>query len=148
MVTCPEIKEELGNEMQFGDTLIIEYSFNSRKISNVEIMNRIINFEDYDRKRYDLNSELLKSFHFSYKNFFLWLSFIIWNISWWSTLSKCFSLNLISTIKVFIILSGIPAVPIPEIDKSYKFDKDMPFREFYFHYGFGNKTIISPVSFG
>ena len=55
-----EFEEELGNEMQFGDTLIIQYSFNKRKISNVEIINRIINFEDYDRKRYDLNSELLK----------------------------------------------------------------------------------------
>ena len=55
-----EFEEELGNEMQFGDTLIVEYSFNSRKISNIEIMNRLINIEDYDRKRYDLNAELLK----------------------------------------------------------------------------------------
>ena len=55
-----EFEDELGNEMQFGDTLIIQYSFNSRKISNVEIINRLINKEDYDRKRYDLNADLLK----------------------------------------------------------------------------------------
>ena len=55
-----EFQEELGNEVQFGDTLIVKYSFNSRKISNIEIINRIINKEDYDRKRYDLNAELLK----------------------------------------------------------------------------------------
>lgn len=55
-----EYEEELGNEIQFGDTLIVQYSFNSRKISNVEIMNRLVNMEDYDRKRYDLNSEYLK----------------------------------------------------------------------------------------
>ena len=30
----------------------------------------------------------------------------------------------------------------------YKFDKDNPFIELYFHYGLGNKTYISPVSFG
>ena len=56
-----EYQEELANEMQFGDTLVIKYSFNSRKISNVEIVNRTINKEDYDPKRYDLNAELLKS---------------------------------------------------------------------------------------
>jgi len=55
-----EFEEELDNEMQFGDTLIIKYSFNSRKISNVEIMNRLINIEDYDPKRYDLNVDLLR----------------------------------------------------------------------------------------
>ena len=55
-----EYEEELGNEIQFGDTLIVQYSFNSRKISNVEIMNRLVNMEDYDRKRYDLNAEYLK----------------------------------------------------------------------------------------
>ncbi|MAH44171.1 hypothetical protein CL614_10735 [archaeon] len=30
----------------------------------------------------------------------------------------------------------------------YKFNKDNPFIELYFHYGMGNKTYISPVSFG
>ena len=55
-----EFNEELDNEMQFGDTLIVQYSFNSRKISNIEIIDRLINIEDYDRKRYDLNAELLK----------------------------------------------------------------------------------------
>ena len=55
-----EFKDELGNEIQFGDTLIVQYSFNSRKIANIEIINRLINKEDYDPKRYDLNTELLK----------------------------------------------------------------------------------------
>ena len=55
-----EFQEELGNEVQFGDTLVVKYSFNSRKISNIEIINRVINKEDYDRKRYDLNVDLLK----------------------------------------------------------------------------------------
>ena len=54
-----EYEDELSNEVQFGDTLIVQYSFNSRKIANVEIMNRLVNLEDYDRKRYDLNSESL-----------------------------------------------------------------------------------------
>ena len=30
----------------------------------------------------------------------------------------------------------------------YKFNKDNPFIELYFHYGMGNKTYLSPVSFG
>ena len=30
----------------------------------------------------------------------------------------------------------------------YAFNKDNPFIEMFFHYGFGNKTIISPLSFG
>jgi len=30
----------------------------------------------------------------------------------------------------------------------YKFNKDNPFIELYFHYGMGNKTYMSPVSFG
>ena len=30
----------------------------------------------------------------------------------------------------------------------YSFNKDNPFIEMFFHYGFGNKTIISPLSFG
>ena len=30
----------------------------------------------------------------------------------------------------------------------YKFNKDNPFQELFFHYQFGNKTHLSPVSFG
>jgi hypothetical protein len=44
--------------MQFGDSLIVEYSYKERYISDIEIINRVLNLEDYDRKRYDLNSAL------------------------------------------------------------------------------------------
>lgn len=30
----------------------------------------------------------------------------------------------------------------------YKFNKDNPFIELYFHYGFGNKSYLSPITFG
>jgi hypothetical protein len=30
----------------------------------------------------------------------------------------------------------------------YKFDKEMPFIELYFHYGIMGKSILSPTSFG
>lgn len=30
----------------------------------------------------------------------------------------------------------------------YKFDKEMPFIELYFHYGINGKSILSPISFG
>ena len=29
-----------------------------------------------------------------------------------------------------------------------KFDKQNPFKEIYFHYGIGNRTILSPTNFG
>ena len=53
-----EYEEVLQNEMQFGDSLIVEYSYKERYISDIEIINRVLNLEDYDRKRYDLNSAL------------------------------------------------------------------------------------------
>jgi hypothetical protein len=56
-----DFEDELKNELEFGDTLKVKYNFKSRFISGYEIINRTINIEDYDRKRYDLNSELTLS---------------------------------------------------------------------------------------
>ena len=56
-----DFEEELQNEIEFGDTLKVKYNFKSRFISNYEIINRTINIEDYDRKRYDLTKKLSKS---------------------------------------------------------------------------------------
>tara|TARA_B100000676_G_scaffold224626_1_gene222060 strand:- start:371 stop:2023 length:1653 start_codon:yes stop_codon:yes gene_type:complete len=56
-----DFEEELQNEIEFGDTLKVKYNFKSRFISNYEIINRTINIEDYDRKRYDLTEKLYKS---------------------------------------------------------------------------------------
>ena len=53
-----DYEDVLQNEMQFGDSLIVEYSYKARYISNIEIIDRVLNLEDYDRKRYDLNSKL------------------------------------------------------------------------------------------
>lgn len=50
-----ELKRDLKTEVEFGDTLKVQYSFKIRKISNIEIINRRINVEDYDRKRYDIS---------------------------------------------------------------------------------------------
>ena len=56
-----EFDNEMQNEIEFGDSLKVSYDFQSRFISNCEIINRTINIEDYDRKRYNLNEEYLKS---------------------------------------------------------------------------------------
>lgn len=56
-----DFEDELKNEIEFGDTLKVKYEFKSRFISGFEIINRTINIEDYDRKRYDLTTELSKS---------------------------------------------------------------------------------------
>ena len=56
-----EFEDELKNEIEFGDTLKVKYNFKSRFISAYEIVNRTINIEDYDRKRYDLNNSLYLS---------------------------------------------------------------------------------------
>ena len=56
-----EFETELKNEIEFGDTLKVSYSFESRFISSYEIINRTINIEDYDRKRYNLDANLLYS---------------------------------------------------------------------------------------
>ena len=56
-----EFDTEMQNEIEFGDSLKVSYNFQSRFISNCEIINRTINVEDYDRKRYNLNKEYLKS---------------------------------------------------------------------------------------
>ena len=53
-----DFEDELKNELEFGDTLKVKYNFKSRYISGYEIINRTINIEDYDRKRYDLNEKL------------------------------------------------------------------------------------------
>ena len=53
-----DFEDELKNELEFGDTLKVKYNFKSRYISGYEIINRTINIEDYDRKRYDLNKKL------------------------------------------------------------------------------------------
>ena len=56
-----DYEDELKNELEFGDTLKVEYNFKSRFISGYEIVNRTINIEDYDRKRYDLINQLTLS---------------------------------------------------------------------------------------
>jgi len=56
-----EFERELKNEIEFGDSLKVSYSFESRFISNYEIIERTINIEDYDRKRYNLNNDFLYS---------------------------------------------------------------------------------------
>jgi len=56
-----EFEDELKNEIEFGDTLKVKYNFKSRFISAYEIVNRSINIEDYDRKRYDLVDRLCLS---------------------------------------------------------------------------------------
>ena len=56
-----EFEDELKNEVEFGDTLKVKYNFKSRFISAYEIVNRVINVEDYDRKRYNLTKNLLIS---------------------------------------------------------------------------------------
>ena len=56
-----DFEDELKNELEFGDTLKVKYDFKSRFIAGYEIINRTINIEDYDRKRYDLTSELTLS---------------------------------------------------------------------------------------
>lgn len=56
-----DYEDELKNELEFGDTLKVKYNFKSRFISGYEIINRIINIEDYDRKRYDLVDQLTLS---------------------------------------------------------------------------------------
>ena len=56
-----EFEDELKNEIEFGDTLKVKYNFKSRFISAYEIVDRTINIEDYDRKRYDLNNSLYLS---------------------------------------------------------------------------------------
>ena len=56
-----EFESDLKNEMEFGDTLKVSYSFKSRFISNYEIIDRTINVEDYDRKRYNLDNGALYS---------------------------------------------------------------------------------------
>ena len=53
-----DFEDELKNELEFGDTLKVKYNFKSRFISAYEIINRTINIEDYDRKRYDLTNQL------------------------------------------------------------------------------------------
>ncbi len=53
-----DFEDELKNEIEFGDTLKVKYEFKSRFISGYEIIKRIINIEDYDRKRYDLTRKL------------------------------------------------------------------------------------------
>tara|TARA_Y100001968_G_scaffold160336_1_gene146552 strand:- start:5222 stop:6892 length:1671 start_codon:yes stop_codon:yes gene_type:complete len=53
-----DFEDELKNELEFGDTLKVKYDFKSRFISGYEIINRTINIEDYDRKRYDLTNKL------------------------------------------------------------------------------------------
>ena len=56
-----DFEDELKNELEFGDTLKVKYNFKSRFISAYEIINRTINVEDYDRKRYDLTNQLTLS---------------------------------------------------------------------------------------
>ena len=56
-----DFEDELKNELEFGDTLKVKYNFKSRFISAYEIINRTINIEDYDRKRYDLTDHLTLS---------------------------------------------------------------------------------------
>jgi len=56
-----DFEDELKNELEFGDTLKVKYNFKSRFISAYEIINRTINIEDYDRKRYDLTNQLTLS---------------------------------------------------------------------------------------
>ena len=56
-----DFEDELKNELEFGDTLKVKYNFKSRFISAYEIINRTINIEDYDRKRYDLTDNLTLS---------------------------------------------------------------------------------------
>ena len=56
-----DFEDELKNEIEFGDTLKVKYEFKSRYISAYEIINRTINIEDYDRKRYDLTKDLSNS---------------------------------------------------------------------------------------
>ena len=56
-----DFEDELKNELEFGDTLKVKYDFKSRFIAGYEIINRTINIEDYDRKRYDLTSKLTLS---------------------------------------------------------------------------------------
>ena len=56
-----DYEDELKNEIEFGDTLKVKYNFRSRFISAYEIINRTINIEDYDRKRYDLTNSLTLS---------------------------------------------------------------------------------------
>ncbi len=56
-----DFEDELKNELEFGDTLKVKYNFKSRFISGYEIIDRIINIEDYDRKRYDLTNQLTLS---------------------------------------------------------------------------------------
>ena len=56
-----DYEDELKNELEFGDTLKVKYNFKSRFISGYEIVNRTINIEDYDRKRYDLIDQLTLS---------------------------------------------------------------------------------------